>query len=111
MIFLVIGLLVGGVAVIFILQNIIPISVHLFSWEMNGSLALILILAILTGAVLAALSCLPDMFKNYFEIVNLKKRIKELELSIDEYKKNIEDLGKKSLAETPTVTETIKSLI
>lgn len=96
MIFLTIGLIVGGVAVIFILQNIFPISVHLFSWEVQGSLALILILALLTGAVLAALSCLPDMFKNYFAIKSLNERIKKLESEVDDYKKNIEELSRKA---------------
>ncbi len=118
MIFLVIGLLVGGVAVIFILQNIIPITVHFFNWEMNGSLALILILSILTGAVLSALSCLPDMINNYFEINNLKKRVKELEAQVDNYKKSIDDLSRRTgvvpasiPVPEPTITQTINSLL
>jgi len=116
MIFLIIGLLVGGVAVIFILQNIIPISVHFFSWEMQGSLALVLILSILTGAVLSALSCLPDMINNYFEITNLKKRVKELEAAADNYKKNLDELSRRTgtpapLPPEPTVTQTINSLL
>lgn len=118
MIFLVIGLLVGGIAVIFILQNIIPITVHFFNWEMQGSLALILILSILTGAVLSALSCLPDMINNYFEINNLKKRVKELEAQADNYKKSLDELSRKTgtvppppVVSEPTVTQTINSLL
>jgi lipopolysaccharide assembly protein A len=116
MIFLIIGLLVGGVAVIFILQNIIPISVHFFSWELQGSLALILILSILAGAVLSALSCLPDMINNYFEIISLKKRVKELEAQADDYKKSIDDLSRRtgvvpSPAPEQTVAQTISSLL
>ncbi len=105
MIFLIIGLLVGGVAVIFILQNIIPITVHFFSWELQGSLALILILSILTGAVLSALSCLPDMINNYFEIIGLKKRVKEMEAEANNYKKTIDDLSRRLGTPTPTVPE------
>lgn len=118
MIFLAIGLLVGGVAVIFILQNIVPISVHFFTWELQGSLALILILSILTGAVLSALSCLPDMINNYFEINSLKKRVKELEAAVDNYKKNLDDLSRRTgivppapVVPEPTVTQTINSLL
>lgn len=116
MIFLIIGLLVGGLAVIFILQNIIPVSIVFFSWKLDGSLALILILAILTGAVLSALSCLPDMINNYFEISGLKKRVKELEVTADNYKKSLDDLSQRTgvvptLAPEPTVTQTINSLL
>ncbi len=118
MIFLIIGLLVGGAAVVFILQNVVTISVHLFSWELQGSLALILIVAILTGAILSALSFLPDVFRNYFEITSLKKRIQKLEADADQYKKNIEELSKKSgiisepkPTEPPTIAETINNLL
>lgn len=116
MIFLIIGLLVGGIAVIFILQNIIPITVHFFSWELQGSLALILILSILTGAVLSALSCLPDMINNYFEIIGLKKRIKELETQADNYKKSIDDLSRNTVnvvtpTPEPTVMQKINNLL
>lgn len=118
MIFLIIGLLVGGIAVIFILQNIIPITVHFFNWELNGSLALILILSILTGAVLSVLACLPDMINSYFEIINLKKRIKELEVQGENYKKSLDDLSQKTgvvpapvPAPEPTVTQVINSLL
>ncbi len=116
MIFLIIGLLVGGVAVIFILQNVIPVTVHFFNWELQGSLALVLVLSILTGAVLSALSCLPDMINNYFEINNLKRRVKELEEQTDNYKKSIDDLSRRTgitpaSTPEPTVTQTINSLL
>lgn len=69
----IIGLLLGGVAVIFALQNVEVITVAFFSWELTGSLALILSLAIGVGALTAALLILPESVKNYFRYRSLQK--------------------------------------
>jgi uncharacterized integral membrane protein len=79
MIFLILGLLVGGITVIFISQNIIPVTVFLFNWEIHGSLSLVLIVSILIGAVLAVLSFVSEMIDNSQKISNLETHIKALE--------------------------------
>jgi uncharacterized integral membrane protein len=72
MIFLILGLLVGGITVIFISQNITPVSVFLFSWELHGSLSIVLIISILIGAVLAVLSFITEMSDSAKKISNLE---------------------------------------
>lgn len=75
----VVGLLLGVVSVIFALQNIAVITVTFFSWQLTGSLALILLLALTTGLLIAILILLPEFIKNYFKYKNLEKENKKLE--------------------------------
>ena len=74
----VIGLLLGVVSVIFALQNIAVVTISFFSWQLTGSLALILLLAITSGILIAILLLLPEFINNYFKYKNLKKENKDL---------------------------------
>ncbi len=67
------GLLLGVVSVIFALQNIDVVTISFFSWHLTGSLALILLLTITTGVLIAILLLLPEFIKNYFKYKNLKE--------------------------------------
>jgi uncharacterized integral membrane protein len=73
------GLLLGAVAVVFALQNVAIITVSFFSWQLTGSLALILLLAITSGVLIAILLLLPEFISNYFKYKSLKKDNKRLE--------------------------------
>jgi len=74
----VIGLLLGVVSVIFALQNIAVVTISFFSWQLTGSLALILLLAITSGILIAILLLLPEFINNYFKYKNLKRENKNL---------------------------------
>ncbi len=86
-IFFITGLLLGIAAVIFALQNVEVITVSFFSWELTGSLALILMLAIGSGLLASALLILPESIKNHFRYKSLKKENAKL---ADELKKQRE---------------------
>lgn len=75
----VIGLLLGAVAVIFALQNVVVITVTFFSWQLTGSLALILLLAVTSGVLIAVFLLLPEFISSYFKYKNLKKDNERLE--------------------------------
>lgn len=70
----IVGLVLGAVSVIFALQNIAIITVSFFSWQITGSLALILSLALAMGLLIAILLILPESIANYFRY---RKLIKE----------------------------------
>ena|SRR6185295_3362174 len=74
----ILGLLLGVVSVIFALQNIVVITVSFFSWHLTGSLALILLLALSSGVLVAALLMLPETMKNYFRYKSLKRENERL---------------------------------
>lgn len=73
-IFLIIGILVGAIIIIFAIQNIAVVSVTFLVWQFEGSLALILVLAVAAGMVLSSLLSIPLRMKRRAELVDLKKR-------------------------------------
>lgn len=77
--FFVFGILIGGAAVVFALQNIGVVTVTFFAWQISGSLAVILILAIITGMLTMSLLVLPSSISNSFKQKKLAKEIKKLE--------------------------------
>ena len=89
-IFLIIGLLLGALTIIFALQNITTITVMFLSWQFEGSLALILMLAVGVGIVISALSSLPDVIKKSFQISTLKKHNEKLKDSLIEKSVEVE---------------------
>jgi putative membrane protein len=78
-IFLVIGLIIGAVSVVFVLQNITTITVAFFSWQLTGSLAVILLATLICGLLISALVLLPSFIKAEWQIRVYRKRIKQLE--------------------------------
>ena len=79
LIFLIIGLIIGAVSVVFVLQNVVPITVTFLSWHLSGSLAVLLLAALVSGALIAMLIVLPSFIKAEWQIRVYKKRIKQLE--------------------------------
>lgn len=75
----IIGILLGGVSVIFALQNISVVTVTFFSWQLTGSLSMVLLLALASGALIAILMLLPEAIGNYFKFKTLTKENNRLE--------------------------------
>jgi uncharacterized integral membrane protein len=69
----ILGLVLGAVSVVFALQNVAVITVTFFSWQLTGSLALILLLALTSGFLIALLLLLPEFVGNFFKFKSLKK--------------------------------------
>ena len=69
----IIGLLLGAVSVVFALQNIASVTVIFFAWELTGSLALIILIALLTGILITLLLLLPESISTYFSYRRLQK--------------------------------------
>lgn len=86
-IFLIIGILLGAVSVMFAFQNVAVITVSFFSWQLTGPLAYVLILAITAGILVAVLFLLPESVSNHFKYRKLKKENERLE---DELRKQKE---------------------
>ncbi len=98
----IIGSILGAAVVVFILQNITPVSVSFLSWQFDGSLAVIVILAVLAGMVISWLLSIPDMLK----ISDLKSHNKKLQKDLEIHKQKLSETeGKLSQAETPVVVE------
>ena len=77
---LIVGIILGAITVVFALQNVVPITVIFLSWQIHGSLALILVLAVLLGAVICALFSIPELIDIRMQLSAAREEIKRLEL-------------------------------
>ena len=78
-IFLILGVLVGAISVVFVLQNITPVTVSFFTWHMDGSLAVILFLAFASGVLMTLLFLLPSFIRDEWRYSRLRRRTRSLE--------------------------------
>jgi putative membrane protein len=98
----IIGSILGAGVVIFMLQNISSVSVAFLGWQFEGSLALIVILAVVVGMVISWLLAIPDMLR----LSDLKSNNKKLQKDLELHKQKLSETeGKLSQAETPVVVE------
>ena len=77
--FLIAALTIAILTVIFALQNTIPVLVTFMFWEVEGSLALVLMLTFALGVLVGLMVSIPAMLKRRSAISNQKKNIQEPE--------------------------------
>lgn len=94
-IFLIFGLILGALSVIFALQNIVPITVTFLFWQIHGSLALILLLAVLMGVLVCGLLSIPEMMRTSTRFKIHKHEKRELEQALDLHKAKTSELEAK----------------
>lgn len=90
------GLIVGIVfaigAVMFALQNNTPVTVTLALWSFEGSLALVLLVALGLGALIAGLVSSPAMIRRQWNVARLGRQVSELERKLAEEARHGEEL-------------------
>ena len=87
------------VAVLFALQNNVPVTVSFFAWSFGGSLALVLLLAIGLGALIAGLMSSPAVIRGQWtgkklrrQVAALEEKNRALQLRVDELDQQLESL-------------------
>lgn len=98
---LILALLIMIVAVVFALQNTAPVVVSFFFWKFQGSLALVLLFALLTGALVSILLSVPGFARNRWSIASMRKKIASLETSLNEARGKIDALQMPPATPTP----------
>lgn len=91
---LVLALAFAILAVIFALENAVMVTMSFFGREVEGSLALFILLAVGLGIVIGMLVMVPSTIKHSLELRNNRKKIDGLEKSLDEQKAQIVKAGK-----------------
>lgn len=91
---LILALAFAIVAVIFALENPMLVSVSLLDREVEGSLALFILLAVIVGIIIGMLVMVPGMIRNTLELRSHRKRIGGLEKSLDEQKVHAPKAGR-----------------
>lgn len=90
-IFLFGALTVSLIAVLFALQNIVPVTVAFLAWTFQGSLALVLFVAFVAGAFASFLASLPSMVKGRRRGSHHRKEVAALEASLGECDRKLRD--------------------
>jgi len=78
------ALFIALLAVIFSVQNTLPVTIKFLFWNFQGSLALILLITVVTGVLIGFLTSSPSLLKSWSTISTQKKKIAELEASLAE---------------------------
>lgn len=92
-----IGTAIVGVA--FAMQNNLPVTVNFLLWRFDSSLAMVLLLAVASGAMVVALLTTPATLKSQWQLARQKHRIEELERAGDSQRDRIADLERRVSAE------------
>lgn len=74
-------LVVVVLAVVFAAQNADVVNLSLFAWNLNASLAVIIVLCFAVGALAAALALMPGIYRSRAEQRKTNRRLAELEYS------------------------------
>ena len=83
-VFLVLGLIIAVVAVIFALQNTAAVTVSFFIWQFDQSLALVLLLAVALGVLIVVLTLLPTVIREKWQLSGRRKKIDALGKNLEE---------------------------
>ena len=78
-ILLIFSFIIAFVAIIFAIQNTAITPIRFLLWESEGSLALILFISLVAGALISYLATTPTQIKRRMTISNQRKRISEVE--------------------------------
>jgi len=81
---LILALIIAILAVVFALQNAHPITIQFLFWQIQGSLALVVLLTAALGAVVGLLVSVPNVIRRNRRITHQKHRIEELQASLDQ---------------------------
>lgn len=91
------GLIVGIVcaigAVIFAMQNITPVTVTLGFWSFEGSLALVLLVTLGLGALIAGLVSSPAMIRRQWAVARMGRQVADLEHRLAEQERRNAELA------------------
>ena len=74
---LIFGIAFAIAAVAFALQNNVPVTVSFMFWSFDGSLAMVLLLAIGLGAIIAGLVSSPAVIKGQWGTARLRRQVAE----------------------------------
>ncbi len=92
----IIGIMIAIAGVAFALQNSVPVTLTFLLWRFDGSLALILLLALALGAVVIALVSTPAALRSRWSANRLRKEIESLQESNAGLRARIAELESRS---------------
>jgi uncharacterized integral membrane protein len=111
-ILLIFSFIIAFVAIIFAIQNTAITPIRFLLWESEGSLALILFISLVAGALISYLATTPTQIKRRMTISNQRKRISEVEgqlastqEELGQAQGQIKEIEQQKEAELPSTSE------
>lgn len=74
--FLIIGIMVGAVAVDFALQNTGPVTVDVFAWTFTAPLSMVILGSVAAGLFIAVVMMLPTMIRESLDAFAYRRELK-----------------------------------
>ncbi|HEV3245430.1 MAG TPA: LapA family protein [Candidatus Paceibacterota bacterium] len=74
---LIVGIILGAIAVIFAFQNVAVVTVSFFTWQISASLAIVILGSILCGIVLTLLVLLPSVIRDEIYVASIKRQMRD----------------------------------
>ena len=100
--FLFFALIIAVLAVFFALQNSEPVNVQFAMWEFPSTLAFVMLVAVLAGALISFFVSIPSNMRARWTIRQQRKKLNEYETSLADTKTKLEESEQKLLAmQTP----------
>lgn len=94
-ILLIFSFVIAFFAILFAIQNTTVTPVRFLIWETEGSLALILFIALVAGALISYLATMPTQIRQRMKISNQRKELAELESQLNSSKQELEQADEK----------------
>ena len=85
---LIVGIILGALAVIFAFQNVAVVTVTFLTWQITASLAIIILGTVLCGIVLTLLFLLPSVIRDEMYMASVKKQKRETEEELARVRNN-----------------------
>jgi len=79
---LIVAIIIAILAVVFALQNTVPITVSFLTWRFESSLALVLLITLALGILMSLLVSVPSVLKKMKIISSQKKKIQKLQIGL-----------------------------
>ena len=93
---LIVGIILGALAVVFAFQNVAIVTVSFFVWQVTAPLSILILGTVLCGIVLTLLVLLPSVIRDEFYVASIKRQKREAE----------EELARHRATSTTTVSTT-----
>lgn len=83
---LIVGIILGAVAVVFALQNVAEVAVTFASWQMTAPLAVVLLGTLLLGALITLLVLIPSLIRGEVFLKTIHREKREVEDEFAKYR-------------------------
>lgn len=88
---LIFGIVFAIVAAVFAMQNVAPVTVTVGFWSFEGSLALVLLVTLGLGALIAGLVSSPAMIRRQWNVTRLTRQVADLEHKLAEAERRYDE--------------------